>query len=291
MVPRKKHNWDDAHRKKVEDSWIKFKNHNDLSAREFLITSYLPMVDRYARQILAKKPAMLQYEDLYQAGVVGLIDAIEKFELERENEFHSYAPLRIKGAILDSVNAMDWTPRSTREDIRAVLKATEDWVNIVENGGLSVNYNDKDYISFLQEKTSLSEDKIKKALVNSSKTFISPMQSDSFSERESISKKTSKSDRDISRIVDFITLGDGSNQGTIEIDKILNEDEIRELLTKMTLVCTPTQKKVLLLIFWKKYTLKQTAKALNHNISWVAKTRDEALRKLGDNLSREDFDI
>jgi RNA polymerase sigma factor FliA len=91
--------------------------------RERLLLEHLPQVRYLARRIHDRLPAKIQMEDLIHAGVVGLIDAVDKFEASKNIQLKSYAQFRIRGAILDSLREMDWSPRSLRRQARRIEDA------------------------------------------------------------------------------------------------------------------------------------------------------------------------
>lgn len=90
---------------------------------ERVLLEHLPMVRFHARRIHEKLPQHVDIEDLVSAGVVGLMDAFAKFDPEKKVQFHSYAQFRIRGAILDSLRTLDWSPRELRRKGRAVEEA------------------------------------------------------------------------------------------------------------------------------------------------------------------------
>ncbi|MEP6900303.1 MAG: FliA/WhiG family RNA polymerase sigma factor [Actinomycetota bacterium] len=91
--------------------------------REFLITSHLPKVKYIADRIAARLPPSVERDDLYGAGVVGLIDAVERFDASRGIAFTTFAEMRVRGAILDNLRSLDWASRSTRRRAREVQAA------------------------------------------------------------------------------------------------------------------------------------------------------------------------
>jgi RNA polymerase sigma factor FliA len=93
---------------------------SDAYARDVLITSHLPKVKYIADRIAATLPPSVEREDLYGAGVVGLIDAAERFDAARGIAFTTFAEMRVRGAILDNLRALDWASRSTRRRARNV---------------------------------------------------------------------------------------------------------------------------------------------------------------------------
>ena len=91
--------------------------------REQLLMEHLPTVRYLARRIHERLPQHVELDDLVSAGVVGLIDAFSKFDHAKKVQFKSYAQFRIRGAILDSLRTLDWSPRELRRKGRAVEEA------------------------------------------------------------------------------------------------------------------------------------------------------------------------
>ena len=91
--------------------------------QERVLLEHLPIVRFLARRIHERLPQYVDIEDLVSAGVVGLMDAFAKFDPEKKVQFRSYAQFRIRGAILDSLRTLDWSPRELRRKGRAVEEA------------------------------------------------------------------------------------------------------------------------------------------------------------------------
>ena len=94
--------------------------------REALITETLPLIKHIAHRVATRLPANIEMRDLINAGVLGLIDAVDKFEPERNIKFKTYAEVRIRGAILDSLRNLDWAPRSLRKKSKDLERAYSD---------------------------------------------------------------------------------------------------------------------------------------------------------------------
>ena len=88
-----------------------------------LLTDHMPLVKRLAHQMKAKLPPSVEVDDLIQAGMIGLLDAIQRYEENHGAQFETYAVLRIRGAMLDELRSSDWMPRSTRQNMRKVEQA------------------------------------------------------------------------------------------------------------------------------------------------------------------------
>jgi RNA polymerase sigma factor for flagellar operon FliA len=93
--------------------------------QEQVVLDHLPIVRFIARRIHERLPRHVPIEDLYSAGVVGLLDALAKFESSKQIKFRTYAQYRIRGAILDSLRSLDWSPRKLRRQARAVEEAIQ----------------------------------------------------------------------------------------------------------------------------------------------------------------------
>jgi RNA polymerase sigma factor for flagellar operon FliA len=91
--------------------------------QEKVLLEHLPVVRFLARRIHERLPQHVDIEDLVSAGVVGLMDAFAKFDPDKKVQFRSYAQFRIRGAILDSLRTLDWSPRELRRKGRAVEEA------------------------------------------------------------------------------------------------------------------------------------------------------------------------
>ncbi|HLN04721.1 MAG TPA: FliA/WhiG family RNA polymerase sigma factor [Acidimicrobiales bacterium] len=107
----------------VEELWAEFKSTADRSARDRLILHYSPLVKYVAGRVAAAMPNHVDYADLVSYGILGLIDAIEKFDPSRAIKFETYGVPRVRGAILDELRSIDWVPRSVRAKARAVDSA------------------------------------------------------------------------------------------------------------------------------------------------------------------------
>lgn len=92
----------------------------DKATRDALVEAHLPQVKYIAERLAAKLPPSVELDDLIGAGVLGLLDAVEKFDPARGVQFKTYAELRVRGAMLDCLRALDWAPRTLRQRAREV---------------------------------------------------------------------------------------------------------------------------------------------------------------------------
>jgi RNA polymerase sigma factor FliA len=93
--------------------------------REQILLEHMPLVRMMAYRVLQRVPQSVELDDLVSAGMVGLIDAYNKFDPSKKVLFRSYAAVRIRGAILDSLRGMDWAPREIRRKAREIEETTQ----------------------------------------------------------------------------------------------------------------------------------------------------------------------
>lgn len=98
----------------VDDVWRDYKRTGGEELRNQLIVRYLPLVRYISERLLMSLPKSIELEDLQSAGVFGLMDAIDGFDLERGIKFKTYCTTRIRGSILDELRSQDWVPRLVR---------------------------------------------------------------------------------------------------------------------------------------------------------------------------------
>ncbi len=98
----------------IQEVWIEYKKNPTEELRNTLMENYLPLVKYNAERIHTKLPDEVDVEDLMSAGIFGLMDAIDGFDLDRGVKFETFSAPRIRGAILDELRSMDWVPRLVR---------------------------------------------------------------------------------------------------------------------------------------------------------------------------------
>ena len=107
----------------LRELWRRYKEGGDQSAREGLVVAYSPLVKFVAGRTGARLPSHVDQADLISYGMIGLVDAMERFEPRREIRFETFAMQRIRGAIIDGLRSLDWVPRSVRSRARDIEAA------------------------------------------------------------------------------------------------------------------------------------------------------------------------
>lgn len=131
----------------INDIWERYKKNSDLSSKQQLIEEYISLVKIVAGRMYNFYGGNVEFEELIGFGVFGLIDAIDKFDISRELKFETYAQIRIRGSIIDSLRKLDWVPRSLRKK----SKEYEQAIQKLENR-LSRKITDEDLANALEVK-------------------------------------------------------------------------------------------------------------------------------------------
>ena len=111
----------------IPSPYVRKASRIDPGDKERLILEYAPTIKYIAQRIAARLPPHIGLDDLINAGVIGLIDAIAKYDSSRDNTFKTYAEFRIRGAMLDELRSLDWVPRSVRQKESALSAPMKPW--------------------------------------------------------------------------------------------------------------------------------------------------------------------
>lgn len=137
--------------------WESWKEHGDIEAKKQLIEKYLNIVDYVSGRLAVGLPKNVSKDDLSSNGVMGLIDAVEKFDYKRGLQFETYASWRVRGAILDGLRQGDWVPRSVREKAKRIEEGyqqlEQQFLRSVTDAEMSdyLNISEKEFQGMLQE--------------------------------------------------------------------------------------------------------------------------------------------
>ncbi|MBS4207599.1 FliA/WhiG family RNA polymerase sigma factor [Bacillus sp. FJAT-50079] len=105
--------------------WERWSRCRDADAGNVLVGRYMPLVTYHVQRIAVGLPRNISREELKSLGLMGLMDALNKFDFTRDLKFDTYASFRIRGAIIDGLRKEDWMPRSTREKVKKIEQAIE----------------------------------------------------------------------------------------------------------------------------------------------------------------------
>lgn len=145
----------------IDAAWLEYAKNPTAKMKNKLAKHYAGLAYKISASFAHKKPNVLDFDDVLQEARMGLLDAIDKFDPSRGYQFSTYAQQRIRGAVIDGINVMDWTPRKTKREIRMVLNAMEEC-------------GEKN-IQGIAEVTGYTEDEVRTIMSLMSKTYIIPM--------------------------------------------------------------------------------------------------------------------
>ena len=235
-----------------EKLWEMYQARRSPELREQIILEYAPLVKVVAGRLSMYLGYNVEYDDLVSYGVFGLIDAIDKFDTEKEVKFETYASLRIRGAILDQIRKMDWIPRTVRQKQKKIDEAIK-------------------RVEMQTGKTALDEEVARELGVSDGELL----------EWQSQLKVTN-----IVSLNEFIEQGTEPvmdarhNSHFIQPEEQVQETELREKLQEAMEQLTEKEKKVILLYYYEDLTLKEISRVLEVSESRISQLHTKALSKM-----------
>jgi len=237
--------------------WRRYKASGDPAMRERLILTYAPLVKYVAGKLGTGLPAHVEEGDLISYGLLGLIGAIERYELDRDVKFETYAIARIKGSIIDELRAMDWVPRSVRARARDIERA----IGELEAHGGRVPSEEE-----IAAKLGVSQDELDEDLLEISRSSIAALD-----ELWTISS----SGGDQVALIDTIE----DTQGP-EPQAALAQTEMREALGEAIARLPEREKLVVTLYYYEELTLREIGEVLGVTESRVSQLHTKAILRL-----------
>lgn len=113
----------------IDEIWKKYAKTKDRKLKQMLIEEYVGLVKIIAGRMYNYYGSKIEYDDLIGFGIIGLIDSIDKFDINKNIKFETYAQIRIKGSIIDNIRKLDWVPRSLRKKSKEI----QEGLKILEN--------------------------------------------------------------------------------------------------------------------------------------------------------------
>lgn len=246
-----------------QEIWERYKRQKDASAREVIIMEYVALVKYVAGRLAISLPPNVQQDDLVSYGIFGLIDAIEKFDLERNIKFETYAISRIRGAIWDGLRAMDWVPYSVRQKARELEKT---YSKLEHQLGRSATDDE------ICEALSIDKDQFSRLLRETSFT--------SFMSLEDV-WTTDNNDGSPVRIMDTVEDTNTPDPVTMAIF-----EEKKKLISEAINKLPERERLVIALYYYEGLTLKEIGKVLGVSESRVSQMHTKAILRLRGRLSR-----
>ncbi len=236
--------------------WRQYRDTHELEIREFFVEQYSALVKYVAGKVSIGMPQNVEFDDLVSYGSFGLLDAIEKFDPEREIKFKTYAMTRIRGAIFDELRSIDWIPRS----IRQKAKQIEETISMLENK-MGHTVDDED----IAQEMNLSVPELQSLLTKISGTSIISL-NDIWYMGE-----------DNDEVSFMETLESSAN---LNPDALIEKEEVKSVIIEAIEQLPDKEKKVVVLYYYEDLTLKEIGEVLDVTESRISQLHTKAIMRL-----------
>jgi RNA polymerase sigma factor for flagellar operon FliA len=250
----------------LRDLWRRYKATGSERAREQLVVAYSPLVKYVAGRMSSGLPAHVEEADLISYGLIGLINAIERFDPSREIKFETYAITRIKGAIIDELRALDWVPRSVRARAREIERV---------HGRLEHRLHRTPTDEEMAQEMGMSTEEFQEALVKISNSTV-----------VALDELWAVSDASGDQVSLLDTLHDPDAP---DPQQVLDASELKDRLADAISALPEREKLVIALYYYENLTLREIGEVLGVTESRISQLHTKAVLRLksrlqGDNL-------
>lgn len=235
-----------------EKLWEEYSKNPTQELREKLIVEYAPLVRVVAGRLSMYLGYNVEYDDLVGYGIFGLIDAIDKFDINKDVKFETYASLRIRGSILDQIRKMDWIPRTVRQKQKKIDEAIKK-------------------IETRTGRTALDEEIASELEVSSD---------------ELLNWQTQLKITNVVSLNEYVeqgmepTMDARGNSHFIQPEDAVAEEELKKVLGESLQVLTEKERKVITLYYYEDLTLKEISNVLEVSESRISQLHTKALMKM-----------
>jgi RNA polymerase sigma factor for flagellar operon FliA len=242
--------------------WRQYKGAPDKALRDRLVLTYAPLVKYVAGRLGAGLPSHVDESDLVSYGLLGLIDAIERYDPDRDVKFETYAIQRIRGAIIDELRSMDWVPRSVRSRARDIEKAI---------AALESQLHRPPSDEEIAGKLGITEDELDESLLEISRSSIAALD-------ELWASPTGSGDA--VALVDTL-----EDPHSVEPGGEIEKTELKELIGESIAALPEREKLVITLYYYEELTLREIGEVLGVTESRVSQLHTKAILRLKARLS------
>ncbi|MCK8816505.1 FliA/WhiG family RNA polymerase sigma factor [Natroniella sulfidigena] len=242
--------------------WQKYKQERSQQAKEKLVLKYLPLVKHIAGKVIVKLPDNFNFEDLVNYGVLGLMDALERFDNQRNIKFSTYAVPRIRGAIYDELRKLDWVPQSIRRKAKNLTKV---------------------YIKLENElKRTPTDQEVRAELDLTKQEFNKLLSEVNIPENISLERMISPQDGNKLRLKDLVEDPEG-----VGPENVFEFNEIKQVLAEAINKLPKKEKIVISLYYYEDLTLKEIGEILELTTARISQLHTKAIFRLRGHLSRK----
>ncbi|MGL4562484.1 MAG: RNA polymerase sigma factor WhiG [Brevinema sp.] len=248
-----------------EELWAQYTDTKDRCIRNYFIEKYAPLVKYVAGRVMVNIPSSIEYEDLVSFGVIGLMDAIDKFDLNRDIKFKTYAVTRIRGAIFDELRNLDWLPRSVRQKAKEIERT-------ISQLELKLGRSAKD--NEIAEAMKITIEEFHQLLLRVGTNALISMDENWF---------MNDSSNDNSPMSMEETLESASG---ISPESLAERTEIKKMIAQAIADLPDREKQVLILYYYEELTLKEIGSILSVTESRISQLHTKAIMRLRGKLEQ-----
>ncbi len=238
-----------------KELWARYKEHSDSAARDTLLVRHMRTVKFIAGRMAMHVPNSVEMDDLVGWGVLGLLDAVEKYDHTQDIKFSTYASIRVRGAILDEIRSLDWAPRSLRATARKLGAARD---KLRHEHGRDPSTDD------IAKATGLSSDQVEDTMAQLQSAQILSL--DDFMPSEEAAE---------ARKLDMLK----DERSASPLDAAESQEK-QDLLVAAIRQLPDQQQKVLHLYYYEELTLKEIGAVLEVSESRICQVHSAAVKKL-----------
>lgn len=242
--------------KEEEKLWQEYKKTKATAIRDKFIRQYMPLVKYVAGKVSTGMPDSVEFDDLVGFGQFGLLDAINKYDPDKNVKFKTYAVTRIRGAIFDELRELDWVPRSVRQKSREIEDAI---VNLEARLGRTASDAE------IAESMGMSESEYQSAVMKISGTSVLSLNDVWYSGDDS----------------DHMSIGDSIEApNSLNPDVIVEREEVRHVIIEAINELPENEKMVIVLYYHEDLTFKEIGQVLNVSESRISQLHSKANLRL-----------
>ncbi len=240
--------------------WRKYKRTKSRLIHEEIVKKYLYLVKYVAGRVAIGLPPNVEFNDLVSYGILGLFDAIEKYDVNQGNKFETYAVTRVRGSMMDELRKLDWAPRLLRKRAREIDRKTKE---LEERLGRSVTDNE------LANSLKMSLDDLN--------GIFSELNSTTFLSLDEV-WQNDDGNKPISRLQ---TVEDAVATNQLSV---LQQNEVKEILAKAIDSLPEKEKLVVVLYYYENLTLREIGQVLNVSESRICQIHTKVVSRLRSHL-------
>jgi len=241
----------------LRELWVEYLEDKEAkkALRDTLIIQYMPLVKYVVGRVRVNLPSSIATEDLAGYGIEGLIDAINKYRLDKGAKFETYALTRIRGAIIDKIRSQDWVPRAVKQKLKEVQQATQE---------LSDKLGRKPSVEELAVHLETTPEKVQEIVADAHKVSVLSLQ-----------EKKDLSNSESIELIDTIQ----DKKASTPLEQLEEKDNKKEL--ERALARLPERERTVLALYYhENMTMKEIGETIDVSESRVCQIHAQAIMKL-----------